>query len=131
MKEWLIKKCYPEAVIEKVMKKVCFSKQVEKSKKVEKEVPFDVNYHPLNRLTFIIHRKLYLCYMNQDVKNVFTLGPIVSFWSARKIRRYLVKGKLHPSERTVGSETCGKSGCEVCLSIEETDTLQAQVKVSK
>lgn len=75
----MIKKCYPEAVIEKVMKKVCFSKQVEKSKKVEKEVPFDVTYHPLNRLTFIIHRKLYLCYMNQDVKNVFTLGPIVSF----------------------------------------------------
>ena len=36
MKEWFIKRNYPEAIIEKEMKKVCFSKQGQKSEKVEK-----------------------------------------------------------------------------------------------
>ena len=74
-----IKRGYPESVIEKEMQKVHFSKQGQKSKKVEKGVPFVVTYHPLlNKLSSILHRNLYLLYMNQEVKNVFTPGPIVS-----------------------------------------------------
>ena len=42
MKEWFIKRGYPESVIDKEMKKVCFSEQGQKSKKVEKGVPFAV-----------------------------------------------------------------------------------------
>ena len=60
--------------------------------------------------------------MNQEVKNVFTPGPIVSFRSARKIINYLERAKLYPFERKVRSEKCGKSRCEICLNIEETDT---------
>ena len=44
MKEWFIKRGYPESVIEKEMKKVYLSKQGQKSKKVEKGVQFDVTY---------------------------------------------------------------------------------------
>ena len=47
MKEWFIKKGYPESVIEQEMKNVCFSEQGQKSKKVQKGVPFVVTYHPL------------------------------------------------------------------------------------
>ena len=123
MKEWFIKRGYPESVIDKEMKKVRFSEQGQKSKKVEKGVPFVVTYHPLlSKLSSIIHRNLYLLYMNQEVKNVFTPGPIVSYRSARKINSYLVRAKLYPLERKVGSEKCGKSRCEVCLNIQETDT---------
>ena len=60
--------------------------------------------------------------MNQEVKNVFTPGPIVPYRSARKISSYLVRGKLYPLERKVSSEKCGKSRCEVSLNIQETDT---------
>ena len=35
---------------------------------------------------------------------------------------YLVRAKLYPLQRKVGSEKCGKSRCEVCLNIQETDT---------
>ena len=35
MKEWLIKRGYPESVIDKEMKKVRFSEKGQKSKKVE------------------------------------------------------------------------------------------------
>ena len=44
MKEWFIKRGYPESVIDKEMKKVRFSEQGQKSKKVEKGVPFVVTY---------------------------------------------------------------------------------------
>ena len=59
--------------------------------------------------------------MNQEVKNVFTPGPIVSYRSARKISSYLVRVKLYPLGRKVGFEKCGKSRCEVCLNIQGTD----------
>ena len=147
MKELFIKRGYPESVIGNEMKKVRFSRQGQKSRKFEKEVPFVVTYHPLlNKLSSIMHRSLFLLYMNQEVKNVFTPGPIVSCRSARKISSYLVRAKLYPLERkvgfnkcgtsssylvrakryplerNVGSKKCGKSRWEVCLNIQETDT---------
>ena len=123
MKEWFIKRGYPESVIDKEMKKVRFSEQGQKSKKVEKGVPFVVTYHPLlSKLSSIIDGNLYLLYMNQEVKNVLTPWPKVSYRSARKISSYLVIVKLYLLERKIGSEKCGKSKCEVCFSIQETDT---------
>ena len=79
MREWFIKRGYPESATEKEMKRVRFSKQGQKPEKVEKGVPFVVTYHPLlNKLYSIIHRNLYLLYMSQKVKNVFIPGSIVS-----------------------------------------------------
>ena len=51
MKEWFIKRGYSEYVIGKETKKVRFSEQGQKSKKVEKEVPFVVTHHP-KEITF-------------------------------------------------------------------------------
>ena len=48
MKGWFIKRGYPDAVIKKEMKKVHFSKQRQKSKKVEKGVSFAVTHHLIN-----------------------------------------------------------------------------------
>ena len=91
MKEWFIKKAYPGSVIEKEMNKVRFSKQGQKSKKVEKGVPFAMTYHALlNKLSSIIHRNLYLLFINEEVTNVFT---IVSYRSARKTSSYLVRAR--------------------------------------
>ena len=103
MKEWFLKRSYPESVIDKEIKKVCFPEQGQKSKKAEKGVPFVVTYHPLlSKLFSIIHSNLYLLYMNQKVKNVFTPGPTVSYRSARKISSYLVTAELYHLERKVG-----------------------------
>ena len=65
---------------------------------VEKGIAFVVTYHTtlLNKLTFIIYKNLYLLYMNQEFKNVFTTGPILSFRTAMKIGSYLVSAKLCP-----------------------------------
>ena len=60
--------------------------------------------------------------MNQKVKNVFTIGPIVSSRSARKISSYLERARLYPLEKKVASEKCGKSGGKVSLNTEKIDT---------
>ena len=86
MKEWFIKRGYPETLIEKEMNKVKFSRESQNNRKVEKSVPFVVTYHSLlKRLPTIIHRNLYLLYMNEEYKRVFTPGPMVSFRGTRKI----------------------------------------------
>ena len=41
--------------------------------------------------------------MNEEAKNIFTPGPMISFRNARKLSSYLVRAKLYPIERTVGS----------------------------
>ena len=81
----------------------------------------------LKRLPAIIHRNLYLLYMNEECKRVFTPGPMVAFRGTRKISSYLVRDKLYPLVRTVGSKKCGKSRCDVCLNVEETDTFTSSV----
>ena len=52
---------------------------------------------------------------------------MVSFKSSRKMSSYLVRAKLYPIERTVGSFRCESKRCEVCKSITETDTLTSSV----
>ena len=60
--------------------------------------------------------------MNDEVKKVFSLRPMVSFRSARKLSSYLVWAKLYPVERKVGSCKCNCNRCQKCQSISETDT---------
>ena len=47
---------------------------------------------------------------------------MTSFGSARKISCYLIRAKLYPLERRVGSFKCGGRRCQVCLNVTETET---------
>ena len=60
--------------------------------------------------------------MDKELKKVFPVAPIVSFKSARKLSSYLVRAKLYPLQRTVGSFKCNKPRSEVCINVTETDT---------
>ena len=62
-----------------------------------------------------------------DVKRVFKPKHVVSFRSSCKISSYLVRAKLYPIERTVGSFRCRSKHCEVCKYITETDTFTSSV----
>ena len=46
--------------------------------------------------------------MNEEVKRVFALKPMISFRSSRKLSNYLVRAKIHPIGRSTGSFKCGK-----------------------
>ena len=60
--------------------------------------------------------------MSRESKAVFSLGPMVSFRSARRISSNLVRAELYPLERFVGSRQGKKRRCEICTNVTETDT---------
>ena len=70
---------------------------------------------------------MYLLNMNEEVRKTFSPGPMVSFRSARKLSSYLVRAKLYPLERKVGSSKCGKRRCEVCNNVTDTSTFSSTV----
>ena len=55
--------------------------------------------------------------MDAEVKQAFTLGLMVSYRSSKKLSSYLVRAKLYPIDRIVGSKGCGKKQCEVCVNM--------------
>ena len=73
MKSWILKRGYPNNVIEKEMKKVEFSKISSTRKDNTKGVSLVVTYHPsLKNVNQIINRNLHLLYMDQEVKSIYT-----------------------------------------------------------
>ena len=65
-----------------------------------KGIRFVVTYHPiLQALNDIIKRNLNWLYTDNEVKNLFSPGPMVSFRSARKLTGFLVRAKVYPLER--------------------------------
>ena len=52
---------------------------------------------------------------------------MVLFRSKCKINSYLVRAKLYPLERFIGSRQCKRCICEVCTNITETDTFSITV----
>ena len=103
MKSWLLKRGYPENMIDDKMKKVTFSEKSSKKSKGSKGVPFVVTYHPsLNYLSRIIKENLNISYMRCESKALFSPGLLVSFKSARKFSSNLVRAKLYLLERFVG-----------------------------
>ena len=97
------------------------NKSQKKKKKKKKRTPLIVTYHPLlNSLWKVLSKNLNILYMDEEVKEVFYLGPMVSFWSAWKVSSYLVRAKLYLLERTVGR-------CQVRLNVNETDTFTSTV----
>ena len=110
------------------MNKVKFNVDNKRSFNTKERDTFFVTIQPeLKVLQNMINRHLYLLYMNDEVKRVFTPKPMVSFRSFRKISSHLVRAKLFPIERTVGSFRCGSKRCEVCKYITETDTFTSSV----
>ena len=87
-------------------------------------IPLVITYHPLLKdFAIVIKKHLHLLHMNDEVKKAFTPGPMVSFWGARKLSSYLVRAKLYPLERSVGSFKCNGKCCQVCINVTETNTL--------
>ena len=68
--------------------------------------------HPrLKDLSTLIKRNLQHLYADQEIKKVFTSAPFVSFWSARNLKRILVRSKVYPLDKKVSSETCNGKWC--------------------
>ena len=128
MKSWFLKRSYPEHLIDTEMQKVKFKSREKTEKSKLKGVTFVVTYHPsLNCLQKIIRDNTYLFYMNEEVKNLFLPGSMVSFRGAHRLSSYLVRAKLYPLHRKVGSKKCAKNRCGPCDYVTDTDIFASTV----
>ena len=129
IKSWFLKNGYPRSLVEKELGKVKFSNEVGNK---PQGIPFVVTYYPiLKKIGNIIKKILYLLCVNEEAKKVFTLGHMVSCRSARKLSSNLVRAKLYPIERTVGSLKCSGKRCQTCLNVNETDACTTTGKTYK
>ena len=65
--------------------------------------------------------------MDEEVKRVFTSGPMILFRSSRKLSSHLVRAKLYPTERVVGFFKCNKPWCLVCVNVTGTNSFSRTV----
>ena len=81
IKQWFAKRDYPQDLINSEMSKVKFPYVENKyNNSKEKGIPFVVRFHPLLKsLGGILNKNYRLLQMNDEVKKVFSLQPIVSF----------------------------------------------------
>ena len=120
LKEWFRKRGYPEQLIKNQVARAfqSTSNSSANNNKQEKEtgIPLVTTYHPrLKDLSSLIKKNLQYLYADQKVENVFTPAPFVSFRSVRNFKSFLVRSKVYPLDRKVGSEKCNGERCLVCL----------------
>ena len=127
LKKWFHRRGYPDSVVkEQVERALKHSLGNENESKNENGVPLVVTYNPVfNDLSQVIRKNLQLLYADEEVKKVFSPAPFVSFRSTRTLRSYLVRSKIYPLERKVGSEKCNSKRCLVCLNVSETATFES------
>ena len=95
---------YPQRVVKDQIKNVVFGKHPTRKNTSEQGVPFVATYHPkLKDLGKLIKNVKLFLYSASEVKRVFSPALIVSYRSARKIKDYIVRSKLYPIEKKVGS----------------------------
>ena len=126
MKSWFLERGYSKQMTESQMGKIKFGQRLKAgSKQAGFSVPFVITYHP--KLKKIAQIMKYLLCHDEFVKRVFIPPPVVSYSSARKLSRYLVRAKLYPLERKKDSYKCGNLRDLVCNNVEETDTFTSTV----
>ena len=129
MESWFQARGYPKRVVQKEMSKVRFNKENSNTKQNKsKRVTFVVIYHPLLKsFQSLINKHLNILYPDENAKEVFMPGPMVTFRSSRKPSSYLVRAKLYPLERMTGSCKCHGKRCEVCLNVNQTSSFNSSV----
>ena len=127
LKTWFHKWGYPDYLIkEQVEKALRLTPSDENNSKKVNGVPLVVTYNPaFKNLSQVIRKKLQLLYADEEVKKVFSPAPFVSFRSTRNLKSYLVRSKIYPLERKVGSEKYKSKRCLACLNVSETDVFQS------
>ena len=106
------------------MNKVKFSGHWDKNKTKKKSKGYHQSllFTLYSKMLVIQYKKNLYFFCTIEAQRVFTPGPMITFCSARKLSSYLVRAKLYPLERTVGSCKCYGKRCEVCENVTETST---------
>ena len=112
LKDWSLARDYPQKVVNEQIDKVVFGKQPARKDTSEQRVPFycNISSERLKLKNLELKNFQLFLYSENEVKSVFSSAPMVSYRSARKIKKYIVRSKLYPIDRKVGSYRYGNSG---------------------
>ena len=93
MKSWFQERGYPNHLVQKQMRKVRFNKEYSNTKQSQsKRVTFVVTYQSLLKsLQSLLNKYLNILYLDENSKDVFMPGPMITFRSSRKLSSYLVR----------------------------------------
>ena len=113
LKAWFQNGGYPKSLVCNQLKRVIETRQTsEQTYKRGNGVLLVLTYHPrLKNVNDIIKKYLVFLYAKEQVDNIFTPPPFVSFRSGFSLRKYLVRAKVDPLLRECGSSCCNKSRC--------------------
>ena len=117
------KKGYPDYLIkEQVVKAPGLTPNDENNSKKVNGVSLVVTYNlAFQNLFQVIRKNLQLLHADEEAKKMFSSVPFVSFRSTRNLKSYLIRSKIYPLERKIGSKKCKSKRCLVCLNVSETD----------
>ena len=94
--------------------------------KVESGIPLVVTYNPAFRnLSTTLRKNFNILCSDAEIGKIFTPSPFVAYRSARIFKSVLVRSKVYPLERAVGSSKCGSKRCQVCLNVSETNIFES------
>ena len=78
MKLWFLNRGYLKRLIDTEVEKIKFSCTSRKRDTKIKRIPLVITYHPLlKEFANVIRKHLHTLYLNKDVKEIFTPGPMV------------------------------------------------------
>ena len=87
-----------------------------------------LTYYPrLKNVNDIIKKHIVFLQAKEQVKNIFTPPPFVSFGTGFSLRKHLVRAKVYSLLCECGSSGCNKSRCQTCLNVNNTDVFQGFV----
>ena len=124
--KWFLERGYPENSVKKQIEKAKntnLDKKEAKNKEKCGAVPFVITYNKrFDNLNSKLRKHCEILFLNEEVKQVFSPPPFVSFRTARNLKSHLVRAKLYPLERKTGSAKCNKNYCKVCDNVTDTKT---------
>ena len=126
LKVWFQNRGYPKTLVDNQLKCVIETRQTsEHTYKRGNGVPLVLTCHlRLKNVNDVIKKYLVFLYAKEQVENVFTTPPFVSFRAGFSLRKHLVRAKVYPFLRECGSSGCNKSRC---LNVNNIDVFQSFV----
>ena len=94
---WFQNREYPKTLVDNQLKHITETRETsDHSCKRGNAVPFVLTYHPrLKNVNHIIKNHLVFLYAKEQVENIFTIPPFVSFRTGFSFRKHLVRAKVY------------------------------------
>ena len=132
MEKWFENRGYPRCMIKEGTNKVRLRGRQSSTETVtgpkKNGVALVLTFHPaLENFNKVIRKHMTILHRDGTVKALFTPSPFVTYRTGYSLKNHLVRAKVYPLERTVGSQRCNKPRCLTCRNVKETCTFQCSV----